>query len=210
MLNVAPATFAAARYAVHRWHYSESMPIGSLIKHGVWEEETFIGVVIYGRGANARLGDPYGLDQTENCELVRVALDMHEAPVTAIISRSLRLLRAANPGLRLVVSFADPEQDHHGGIYQAGNWIYAGQTGEFEELFFDGRWNHRRLRTISGFSKRSGRTEPLASLPRRVQDQLPTRMRQGKYRYLMPLDRAMRRQVVPLALPYPRGRGLKG
>ena len=210
MLTVAPATFAAARYAVHRWHYSKTMPLGALVKHGVWEEETFVGVIIYGRGANTNLGGPYGLDQTECCELVRVALDDHEAPVSAMLSRSLRLLRLSNPGLRLVVSFADPNEGHHGGIYQAGAWLYTGESEEIREVLWAGKWCHNRLLSVSGFSKRRGQVDVLASLPREIQDRLPSRIRRGKYRYLMPLDRPMRRQVGPLALPYPRGQGLKG
>jgi len=31
-------------------------------------------------------------------------------------------------GVRLVVSYADPAHGHHGGIYQAGNWVYLGRT----------------------------------------------------------------------------------
>jgi hypothetical protein len=31
-------------------------------------------------------------------------------------------------GLRLIVSFADTAQGHHGGIYQAAGWIYSGGT----------------------------------------------------------------------------------
>ena len=30
--------------------------------------------------------------------------------------------------MKMIVSYADPEQDHHGGVYQATNWIYLGIT----------------------------------------------------------------------------------
>lgn len=39
---------------------------------------------------------------------------------------ALKMLRRRCPGLRLVVSYAAGEQGHHGGIYQAGGWTYAG------------------------------------------------------------------------------------
>ena len=52
----------------------------------------------------------------------------HRTPVLRMIAISARILRRSNPGLRLVVSFADGSSwsGHHGGIYQAGGWIYLG------------------------------------------------------------------------------------
>ena len=64
----------AARYSVLQWHYSKRMPIGRIVKFGVWEDGDFIGAILFARGASPHLGDKYGLQQTEVCELVRVAL----------------------------------------------------------------------------------------------------------------------------------------
>jgi len=129
-LSVAPCSHAAAQYAVSHWHYSKCLPPPKLFSLGVWEgdEARFVGAVVYSRGATQKLVSRFGLDMTEGCELVRVALRDHLAPVSQVVAESLRQLKRANPGLRLVVSFADPYQGHHGGIYQAGNWIYAGET----------------------------------------------------------------------------------
>src|SRR5574337_1147184 len=91
-------SFEAAEYAVKHWHYSHAMPAGKLIKIGVWEDNKFIGAVIFGRGANNHLLMPYGLDVTEGCELVRVALKEHQTTVTKIISIAIRLLKKKNPG----------------------------------------------------------------------------------------------------------------
>ncbi|AUQ66219.1 protein Mom [Phaeobacter inhibens] len=100
------------------------MPTGKTVKIGAFEAGRFIGAVVFSRGATPRIGSPYGLEQVEVCELTRVALDNHKAPVTQIISEALAMLKALNPGLRLVISYAALEEGHHGGIYQAGNWIY--------------------------------------------------------------------------------------
>ena len=79
------ADHEAAVYAVMHWHYSQAMPTGRLIKVGVWEAGKFMGVVLFGRGANAQIGSPYDLKQTEICELVRVALRPgHATPVSRI------------------------------------------------------------------------------------------------------------------------------
>ena len=91
-LKIDWATYKAAKYAVMHWHYSKAMPAGKLVKIGVWENEKFIGCVIFGRGANNNIGKPYGLNQTQACELVRVALTNHLTPVTKIVAYSLKML----------------------------------------------------------------------------------------------------------------------
>jgi hypothetical protein len=121
------ASHDAARWACEKWHYAGVLPTGKLVKVGVWEDDSFRGVVLFSRGASPHLGRQYDLDHTQLCELTRIALREHDAPVSRIVSVALRFLRRSNPGLRLVVSFADPSQDHVGGIYQAGNWVFTGQ-----------------------------------------------------------------------------------
>lgn len=141
------------------------------------------------------LGRPYELDMTQCVELVRVALTDHVAPVSQIVGHSLRLLKRDNPGLRLVVSFADPYHGHHGGIYQAGNWIYTGQSPIKTEYLHNGQLLNRRAYTGHNFGKAR------ASLPVGAKAiEVP-----GKHRYLYPLDRQTRRKIDLLRLPYPRG-----
>lgn len=67
-------SYEAAKFAVEHWHYSKCMPIGKLVKIGVWEDSKYIGVVIFGYGNNQFQGVAYGLVQTQICELLRVAL----------------------------------------------------------------------------------------------------------------------------------------
>lgn len=104
------------------------MPAGKLVKLGVWENQKFIGCVIFSRGANNNIGKPFGLKQTEICELVRIALKTHVTPVTRIVSIAIKMLRKQSPGLKLIVSYADPRQGHKGQIYKAGNWTYLGKN----------------------------------------------------------------------------------
>lgn len=120
----------AAKYAVEHWHYSRTMPAGKNVYVGAWESAKFIGAVIFGMGSgNATNGTRFGLVRTgQMAELTRVALTEHKTPVSRIVAISLRMLRSQSPGLRLVISMADPKQGHHGGIYQAGGWVYTGTT----------------------------------------------------------------------------------
>ncbi|WNM67685.1 acetyltransferase [Microbacterium phage Dropshot] len=190
-LRVAPVGTDAARYAVEHWHYSRSLPVPPHVKFGVWEHDKFIGVVIYSRGTAPHIGDPFGLTQEQVCELTRVALNAHDAPVSQIIAETLRQLKERAPGLRLVVSFADPAEGHHGGIYQAGNWIYNGDTAPTPKYVDKAgrRWHSRQVnatgyKTQFGVKRKVPKTGDMTKI-----------MTPGKHRYLMPLDKPMRRKI---------------
>ena len=121
----------AARHAVLRWHYSRAMPSSKLVRIGVWEDERFVGAILYGVGANRHLASPFGLQPTEACELVRVALAPKANrywPTSKCVAKSLKLLKRQSPGLKVVVSYADMAQGHKGTIYQACNFTYLGET----------------------------------------------------------------------------------
>ena len=197
----------AAKYAVENWHYSRSMPAGKIVKIGAWEDN-FIGCVMFSRGSNRYIGSQYGLSQTQVCELARVALTSHAATVTRIVSISLKMLRRQSPDLRLIVSYADPREGHIGAIYQAGNWIFHCLSSG------DDKRNHPfkapsgkivHWRTMAGICRRYGKpesNESAQSLGYELLEFIP------KYKYLYPLDDAMRAQIEPLAKPYPkRGTG---
>lgn len=185
-LKIDWATHQAAKFSCEKWHYSGCLPAGKLVKIGVWEKGQFIGVVLYGRGASPFLGKKYNLNQDEICELVRVALTNHENSVSRIMAISFKFLKKNCPKLKMIVSFADQNEGHHGGIYQATNWIYSGLTGETTEVYLNGKWVHMR----GAFYKMKKNT--------------PTRIAKGKHRYLMPLTKAIETLVKPLSKPYPK------
>jgi hypothetical protein len=199
-LRIDWATHEAAKYAVENWHYSQRMPKSKLSKVGVWEGGNFIGVVIFGLGGgNSTRGDKYALRKAGDvCELVRVALRGHVTPVSKIVAVALRFLKKSNPKLRLVISFADTVQGHHGGIYQAGNWVYTGLTEGNREFHVNGEIIHPRTIHLRGWRQVESwlreNVDPNAKLVKTP----------GKHRYLMPLDAAMREQIAPLAKPYPK------
>ena len=188
VLKIDWATHEAAKYAVENWHYSQCLPAGKLVKVGAWENKKFIGVVIFGCGANNNLSKAFKLTQQECCELVRIALTKHIAPVSQVAAFAIRFLKVQSPKLKLIVSYADPEQGHHGGIYQAGNWIYDGEQSSQTEYFLNGKQTHGRSVIAS-----RGTVKGLRKIKVR-----------GKHRYLMPLDNEMRKQIIPLAKPYPK------
>ena len=136
--------YEAARYSCERWHYAHIVPRNKLAKIGVWEDGAFRGTVVFGPGASDALGNAYGLTSFQCCELVRIALRDHSTSVSRIVRFALMLIQPSTPGLRLIVSFADPAYGHHGGIYQGANWIYTGMTSSSDELIVHGRKMHGR------------------------------------------------------------------
>jgi hypothetical protein len=199
-LRIDWATHEAAKYACVNWHYSKSVPVPPLIKVGVWEFGKFVGVVMFSRGANNNLLKPFGLTQTEGCELTRIAMTSHASPVSRVVRLAIQFLNRNSPDLRLVVSFADPSQGHHGGVYQAGNWVYTGtQPDSIEYIAPDGKQWHGRMVKKKGWTTVQGKVRECW----RPDDCTPVN-RPGKHRYLMPLDKDMAKQIAPLAKPYPK------
>ena len=195
-LKVDWATHEAAKYACLNWHYSRVIPKSKLVKIGVWEDGKFIGVVIFGTGASPQISNPYSLAKNEVCELVRIALTKHKSTVSKILSLSIKFLKNTNPGIRLIVSYADPLQGHNGSIYQANNWIYEGKTKpcEWFRIAKTGEMVHshsyrRGRRGRATIDKKMGIIESVKLV---------------KHKYLMPLDKKMRKQILPLAQPYPK------
>ena len=101
------------------------------------------------------------------------------------------------------MSYADPAQGHHGGIYQGGGWLYLGQQNTTTEYIApDGKRWHSRMISPTGQKKVYGKYRPVW----RPQDCQPVKC-EGKLKYAMPLDEAMRSQLLPLVKPYPKRAG---
>lgn len=197
----------AARHAVMRWHYSRKMPKAKLVKVGVWEDGRFVGAIVYGLGANRHLARPFGLKDTRAVELVRVALAPgRQHPTSKCVAISLRMLRRQSPGLRLVVSYADAGQGHVGTIYQAGGWIFLGSSDQ-SYIRVKGRIEHPR--TL--YDRFGPRGQSIPWLRANVDPRAERVPMAPKLKYVYPLDKAMLRQLEPLAQPYPkRGRSDTG
>ena len=197
-------SFQAAEVACKKWHYSHSIPTGKIVKIGVWEDGKFIGVVLFSRGATPMIGSPYGLKQTEVCELTRVALTEHKTPVSRIIAIAIRMLKKFAPGLRLIVSYADLDQGHSGGIYKAGNWIYEGvnNAGGRGGIIVHGKRYHPK--TVHSMYGTGG--QPIAWLRENIDPNAHAVVTRGKHKFSMPLDDEMRAALKPKSKPYMRGK----
>ena len=202
MLKIDWATPESCKYAVEHWHYSKSLPVGKMIRVGVWENEKFIGCVLFSRGANMNIGKPYGLDQTECVELTRVALTKHITPVSRILAIAIKMAHKLTPNLRLIISYADADRGHTGAIYQASNWIYTGLTNQ------SGKQGYKIFGAVvhgkTVYSKYGKGRDNIEWLKKNIDpnaEQVPTL---GKHKYLFPLDEEMRKSVIKLSKAFPK------
>lgn len=177
------------------YHYSKTVPTGKLVGIGVWEDDKFIGCVVFGRGVGNAQIERYGIPLTSGAELVRVALKEHKTPVTKIVSIAIKELKKHSPGLRILVSYADSRQGHLGIIYQAGNWVYTGKAKTTPDYLYKGKYYH--VRSMNRMIKNG-------KFDRAFVNSLPQRSGGERLRYLYPLDDDMRQLVEKLRLPYPK------
>lgn len=196
----------AATFAVKAYHYSRSMPAGRVQTFGVWEAGVFVGAVVFSRGACKDLAARFGFNQTEAVELTRIALAPHRTPTTRIVAVGLRLLKAANPGLQVVISFSDPAQahdghQHDGTIYRAGNWLFLGMTHAEALLRIGGVLRHPRTIT-SRFN-----TRRVSWLREHVDAEAARVPMPPKFRFAMPLTAEARERLRPYVQPFVVERG---
>lgn len=201
VLRIDWATHEAAKFACVNWHYSGCMPSFKTVKIGAWEDGCFVGVVIFSMGAAPQAHCPYKIEPREICELTRVAFKNHKTEISRILSICLKFLKSQSPGLRLVVSYADPEQGHHGGVYQANGWIYEGVTNPCEQFEYVATGKRVHTKTI-----RTGRRGYATELKNKG---VIRSVKLIKHKYLMPLDAAMREKIAQLAKPYPKSTRVK-
>lgn len=201
-MRIRRATTEEVRHSCLRYHYARRVPqvsAGYSVFNGAGE---FCGTVCFGVGACPNIGRPYGLLQGEVMELVRVALNGRQGHghTSEAVMMAVRQLHRDRPLLRLLISYADMDQDHVGTIYKAMNWVYVGDVtgGAPMQAYLGGRLYHNKA------IMNKYHTFNLQWLREHVDPNAEYVYAKGKHKYLYPLDRRMRRQVAPLAQPYPK------
>ena len=166
-VSVRPIYKALARDIIEKNHYSGRLsscryPLGVFYQtdnqHQFFDEaeEKLIGVACYGFPVGRRvIGSIFSEEILENkniLELTRLYIDdgYGKNIESHVISSTFKWLRENAPNIKVLVSYADPEQSHDGAIYQATNWIYQG-CGDFQlaptyslRVNEDDEWMHSR------------------------------------------------------------------
>ena len=127
-MKLTRATTEAIKYACLHFHYAKCVPVGVLGYNVYNDKNEWCGVILYARGANPNISKEFNLANGEALELVRVALNGKQEQTSKAVAISLKLIKKDCPLCKLIISYADMDQDHYGTIYQATNWIYTGDN----------------------------------------------------------------------------------
>ena len=166
-VSIRPIHKPLAKEIVEKYHYSHRLsscryPLGVFYqtdnehKFFTEPEEKLIGVACYGFPVGRRvIGSIFSEEILETRNLLELTrLFVHDGYgkniESYVISQTFKWIRENAPRIKVLVSYADPEQNHDGAIYQATNWIYQG-CGDFQlaptyslRLTENGEWMHSR------------------------------------------------------------------
>ena len=189
-MRLEKASYKAIKYACLNFHYAKVVP-AQYIGFSVFnDDKEWCGVILFGGGASANMGKPFGLMYGQYLELTRMALNGKQESTSKVMAVAMRLIKKQNPTVRLLISYADKGQKHTGIIYQAANWYFIGESeSSGTDYFFNGKWRHDRT---------------LNELPKEKLRKLQKRKRSGKYKYIYPLDKSLIPMCKGLSKPYPK------
>jgi len=128
-VRIAVIPQAAARALTERWHYLGTMPAGTKLALGAFLADRLIGAVTFGVGPMSGHRLLRDARPQDGITLTRFVL-LPERPANSasrILGIVLRMLRRQTDK-KFVLTYADPEHGHHGGIYQACNFICVGPS----------------------------------------------------------------------------------
>ena len=175
-----------AASTIIRRHYTRSVPSGK--SHYLRFGDA---LVVFSIPANLNIA-PFILGYSgEVWELSRLWAPDGHAPnlLTATIKHAIRSLRIVEPGIDALVSYADPNAGHTGGVYRAASWIFHGQSEESRGYVSPtGEIKPRR----AFHSGRNGMTRADIEGMGYTQTRAP-----GKLRFVKPLTHRAKRAIHP-------------
>lgn len=195
-MRLEKASHKAIKYACINYHYAKSVPNVGLAFNVYNDKNEWCGVICYGLGAANNIAMPFGLNQGQVIELLRMALNGKQESTTKAMAISLKILNKYAPNVKLVVSYADSEQGHIGTIYQATNWYYIGYSTD-TNLLINGKREHRRsicskygTSSIEKLKAKGLKIEVIKTKP--------------KWKYIYPVDKNFTNLCKSLSKPYPK------
>jgi hypothetical protein len=158
--RVLPCTRKEIQPFIEQWHYSGSIN-GCISDYcfALYDNETLIGGMFYGRMAMAGQYKRFSDNQEEVTELRRLCCidDTPKNTESYFIGSTLRWLKK-NTKIKTVVSYADAEYNHSGVIYKASNFKLEGFRKGAKVIIWNGKKYHdKSLRT-----KYKGELKPFA------------------------------------------------
>jgi hypothetical protein len=205
-MRLEKASTKAIKYACLNFHYAKSVPVNTFGYSVFNNKNEWCGVVLYGTGANNNLATQYNLNQGNVLELVRMALNGKQESTSKALAISLKLIKNAIPLCKLIISYADKDQNHNGIIYQATNWYYVGTSminKKDASYIIDGKRIHGK--TISDKCKRYGLIKNVENAKKVYKaKEIIEYVTKGKIKYIYPLDKSLIPLCKSLSKEYPK------
>jgi hypothetical protein len=207
--EVRPITFQEAKWLISWGHYTHSLTKG---RHsfGLFHGEQLVGAAVYGqpsgRGVAASIWE--GGTEQNTLELLRLYVvdGTGKNAETWFMARCHRLLPAE---VKMLVAYSAPGVGHHGGCYQAGNWLFLGESKSGQNYYYtDADGNYVNKRIPWQYGPRSGRPEIKETEGARILG-LTKVVEPRKMVYVLPRDRRAKRLLKRKVLPYPKPTGVK-
>jgi hypothetical protein len=199
-----PINYETAAKMVKKYHYAHRVP-SIVMSIGMYVDSVLAGCITYGIPPNRNVLLCCG-EEFESRALELNRLFIHDwagrNSESWLIGQSFKWLQNTTDYV-LLISYADPEHDHTGYIYQATNWLYTGTGAKSKsDVFVNGRKiSEKHLFNLYGTRRR----EKLRSMGLKIQDIIS----EGKHRYVYFLGtrrqrRELRRALKWPVLPYPK------
>lgn len=197
-MRIEKASGQAIKYACMKFHYAKAVPQIRLGYSVFNDNNEWCGVVLFSNGANPHIASEFGYVQGQVVELVRVALNGKQNTTSQVLGAALRQLKKHAPGVKLIVSYADRNQEHIGTIYQATNWMYIGEYASERGIMLNGKLIHRR-----SVSSKYG-TSTMSWLKENVDPDAEVIKGKTKIKYIFPLNKWTRKKLKDRSKPYPK------
>lgn len=204
MVTLKRATPEAVKYACLHFHYAKRVPCSEYSYNVYNANGDWCGCIIFSTGATPNIAHALGCANGEVRELVRVALNGKQETTSECVSAAMRQLHKDAPFVKMLVSYADPEQGHYGTIYQATNWIYLGTTEDVshtsKESYFiiHGKKMHPKSVHSMGWKQQ------VEWLRANVDPYAEGVKTEPKRKYIFVFDKKARREWMNKAKPYPK------
>ena len=198
-LGVQPVPIMIARNLIERNHYLHSLPGGTHLSFGDFDQGRLAGALCFGSGPFNAPSLVTGATAQDCLTLTRLWLSDElpknsESRVLGMVIRSL----SRHTSLKFLLTYADPAQEHVGTIYQATNWLYTGLSVAMPLYDLgDGRLRHSRSLSHAFGSHSVKHFSDHGVEIKAVQQS-------RKHRYVYFLDPPWRERLLALVLPYPK------
>ena len=194
-VSVYPIACTEAKPLIVNYHYSHKWT-SCRYAYGVYYDNMLIGCVVYGppvgRQAFTSITKTIRFDRTEVMELTRLWIaDGYGTNIESYsIGQTFNYLK--KEGIRVLLSYSDPNVGHLGKIYQATNWLYQGDRTmlvKSYKLIINGEPLHYRTAVARYGSVKDNVLEKIDPNFTKLEDL-------RKHRYLYILNKKERKAII--------------